>query len=264
MRPRYGVGRQERRVGLDQHPVQRRHPERLAERLGVLERHRAGEAQVGAAVEAGRGRSRRRRRSSASPTARARPPRRAPAARRRGRPGRGSPASCPAAWPGRCAAGTTRPAPPGRPRRCGSGRARSPPPPAPCRAPAPASRSRPCAASRSASRGASLGCSATPATSASYVAAASTAHRAPPQVAADLHDPGHADGGGRGERLVDRRRGVAVRGDVEVAVVVDDRVRQRLRCRRSALGRLDRGTASIRSRIALGAAPPAPRSGSSG
>ena len=35
------------------------------------------------------------------------------------------------------------------------------------------------AASRSGSRGASLGCSATPATSASWVAAASTAHRAP-------------------------------------------------------------------------------------
>ena len=104
---------QVRRVGLDQHPVERGHRERVAQRLGVLERHRAGEATGRRRGPGRRGRTRRRRRSSASPSARARPPRRSPAARRRGRRGRGSPASCRAAWPGRCAAGTTPPAPPG-------------------------------------------------------------------------------------------------------------------------------------------------------
>ena len=104
------------------------------------------------------------------------------AAPRRGRRGRGSPGSCRGAWRGRCAGGTTPPAPPGPPRRCGSGRARSRPRPAPGRGPAPAARSRraprrACRPRRS--RGASLGCRATPATRASCVAAASTAHRAP-------------------------------------------------------------------------------------
>ena len=81
----------------------------------------------------------------------------------------------------------------------------------------------------SACRGASLGCSATPATRASYDAAACTAQRAPGQVAADLHDPGDTDVRGGGQRLVGGEPVVAV-GDVEVAVVVDHGVRQRLGC----------------------------------
>ena len=52
------------------------------------------------------------------------------------------------------------------------------------------------------------------------------------QLAADLHDPGHADGGGLGEQLLDRHRLLAPAGEVHVAVVVDDRVRQRLGSRR--------------------------------
>src|SRR3954469_19591326 len=44
--PAVGRRRQERRVGLDQHPIQRRHAECVAQRLGVLEGDRAGEAQV--------------------------------------------------------------------------------------------------------------------------------------------------------------------------------------------------------------------------
>ena len=74
------------------------------------------------------------------------------------------------------------PAPRGRPRRCGSGRGRSPRPRAPCRAPGQRldlGERLVEGAGSAASRGASLGCRATPATSASYVAAASTAHRAP-------------------------------------------------------------------------------------
>ena len=99
---------------------------------------------------------------------------------------------------------------------------------------APASRSiSASAASRvpaAACRGASLGCRATPATSASYRRGGLDRPAGAGQVAADLHDPGHADRGGRGERLVGGQP-VAV-GDVEVAVVVDDGVRQRLGGRR--------------------------------
>ena len=77
-------------------------------------------------------------------------------------------------------------------RRCGSGRARSRRPRAPCRAPA-ASRSISASASSSrpsaASRGASLGCSATPATSASCARRRLDRPPRAGQVAADLHDP---------------------------------------------------------------------------
>ena len=130
------------------------------------------------------------------------------AARRRARRGRGSPAPCRAAWPSRCARGTTPPAPP-RPSSPGAeevepGLADR----AHARVARRARRSRrarrrasPAAGERAAPRS---GCSATPATTASCsLRAISTAHRAPAQVAADLHDPRHADGGRRGERGVD-------------------------------------------------------------
>ena len=101
------VRREERRVGLHEQLVGRHHGGRLPQRAGVAERHGPGEGQdvarlgalprhggvAGEAVEARRSVER--------------PPRAGCAARRRGRPGRGSSAACRAAWRGRCAGGTT-------------------------------------------------------------------------------------------------------------------------------------------------------------
>jgi hypothetical protein len=55
-------------------------------------------------------------------------------------------------------------------------------------------------------------------------------HRPPGsgEVTADLHDPAYADARGEGDRL-GRLQPFAV-GDVEVSVVVDDRLRERLGC----------------------------------
>jgi hypothetical protein len=54
------------------------------------------------------------------------------------------------------------------------------------------------------------------------------------QVAPDLHDPGDADGGRERQGLPHRHGRLVATRDVEVAVVVDDRVRQWLRDRRTA------------------------------
>ena len=173
------------------------------------------------------------------------------AARRRGRRGRGSPGSCRAAWRGRCAGGSdsswaARPSSPVRKWSSPvspTARTRSWARPAARSRPAPR-RARPAAASR----GASLGCSATPATSASCAAAASTAHRAPGRSQPICTIRVHAHRGGRGERVLGRRASAVAVGDVEVAVVVDDRVRQRLRG-----GRPRRGRAGLPARRGRGA-----------
>jgi hypothetical protein len=111
------------------------------------------------------------------------------------------------------------------PGRCGSSRARSRPRPG-TRAGPRAARSRrtprpgPPLAAR---RGTSLGCSATPASTPAYRSAASTANRAPGQVAADLHHPVDADRSGRSQHrpeVVDGHH-LTVAADVEVGVVVD-------------------------------------------
>ena len=135
-----------------------------------------------------------------------------------------------AAWRGRCAAGTTRPGRPGRPRRCGSGRGRSRRRHAPCRAPGRGARSRPSPRRGCRRRPAAAprwGAGRRPATSASCVAATSTAHRAPGRSQPICTIRGTPTTAGGRDRVLRREPVVAV-GDVEVAVVVDDRVRQRL------------------------------------
>ena len=127
---------------------------------------------------------------------RARPPRRAPAARRRARPGRGSPAPCRTAWRSRCARGSCAPARPGRRRRCGTCRGRSRRSPGPAAAAASASITRSASSSvrRSRSRGASFGCSATVASTAACVGGERGAPARRRHVAADLDQPVDADG----------------------------------------------------------------------
>ena len=88
-RPRYGVGV---RYGASVSTRTRSSgatAQRVAQRLGVLEGHRAGEGQAGAAVQAGPGEVGVAGEAVHHPALRARPPRRGPAARRRGRRGRG-------------------------------------------------------------------------------------------------------------------------------------------------------------------------------
>ena len=182
---------------------------------------------------------------------------------RRGRRGRGSPASCRAAWRGRCAGGTTRPAPPAPPRRCGSGRGRSPPPPAPCRGRRRAPRSRP-SPRRAPAR---------PAGAPRWGAARRrrpARRTSPPPRPPSARRAGRSRSARSGARR--RRRPRRAPPSTGSALVVAARCRGGSGCRRPgaaaaparAGGRALGSRGAPASRIAVGAAPRAPGWGSSG
>ena len=230
-RPRYGVGV---RYGASVSTSSRSSgATRRASRSGAAFLNVTVPAKRGARRGRGRpGRTRRRRRSSASPSARGRPRRRGPQHVVVGVAVVDDQRLVEPLGERRCGAGTTPPARPGPPRRCGSGRARSRPPRAPCRAPARAPRSRQRRVEL-AGRG-QPGCLVGVQRDAGDQRVVRSPRPRPPTARRAGRSRSARSGARRPRRrrrrLLDREPVVAV-GDVEVAVVVDDRVRQRLRGR---------------------------------
>ena len=225
------VGRQKRRIRLDQQLVGGYQGSRLAQLAGVAEADRPGQAQIPAGVDAGRAPSPDPTRSSGRSPSPGRPRPAARRAPRRRRRGCGSSAACRCAWPGRCARRTPRAAVRARRSRpacpASTGPSRSPRRPPRADGP-PAPPARPWRRRRGRWRGS--GAARPRRTRAGPTAAAWAAHRAASRSSAIVTTRLDADRGGPVE---DRPHVVGVDGTarVQVGVRVDQR-RQRLRQRR--------------------------------